>query len=259
MTYHSVKKQPRSKVFSFGLSIIGLFLFVVFWPTFRSLLLPVFEPVASKIGVSDTVIGKFFSSFDAAFTSKSKLEKENRALSLTIEHLENDLALREASLRQLGGVSLSGVPASTAVLVLHPLMRDVSTIYSTLLLSKGFKEGVQQGSLVYIRSRQAVCKITAVYTSTSLCTLFTSRDEITEGVVGSSTVFLSGAGGSSFTASIARGDGIKEGDVVYLKEDQSYTLGSVVKVDRDMQSAFWKVYVRGGYSPTSAHVFYSNQ
>lgn len=259
MTYHSVKKQPRSKYFKFGVSILLLMLFVVFWPTLRSLLVPVFAPVASQVGLTNTLLGKVFRSFDTTFTSKASLARENQSLALLVERLENELALRDGNSREVDTAVASVSSSSEPILVMYPLMRDMTTVYSSVLLSKGFRDGVVEGSLVFVRGRHAVCFISDVYVSTSLCTLFTAHQENTEGVIGSSTVFLSGNGGSSYTASVSQGEGVNVGDIVYLKENPLYTLGEVVRVDKDMQAAFWKVYVKSGYNPITSHAFYMSQ
>jgi cell shape-determining protein MreC len=259
MTYHSVKKKQTPRSLYIGVSILLVFLFCFFWTSFRGVFIPIIVPLAERYGVAQTFVGKGIIALDDFFVSKKKIAKENRNLLLTIERLENELALSKSELKEYTTLVRDGVATSSIVVVMYPLVTDYGTMYSTVLLSKGFKSGITEGSLVYVRGRQAVCTVINVYTNSSLCKLFSGYGETTEAVVGSTTVYLKGDGGSAFIAEVPKEDSVKEGDAVYLKKDQSFIVGEVVHVERDAQSAFWKMYVKGAYNPLTSTLFYTNQ
>lgn len=259
MIYHSVKKKQTPRFVYFGIAIFSLTVFVFSWTSIRTIIVPVVVPLANAYGVSKTGFGKMISAIDATLVSKKSLVKNNQELSLTVERLENDLALSQAKVRELEDMSTGTSSSAAPVLVMYPVVTDYSRLYSTVILSKGFKSGVTVGSLVYMRGRHLACTITEVYVNSSLCKLFSAYDETVEGVVGGVTVFVKGDGGSSFVADISKDDAIKEGDVVYLKSDPSYALGEVREIRRDEQAAFWKIYIRSYYNPLTSSSFYTSR
>lgn len=259
MTYLSDRKKSRLQYKYYIVVVLVLGVIVYFWTGIRSALLPYSEPVAVKYGLSKSYTKAAPSSFFTFFSSKYTLASKNKELELSVERLENELALRNSKLRELYSIESNSISTSTRVIVMYPLLEDITSVYSTVLLSKGFKDGVTVDMVVYIRGRQPVCVIKEVYTSTSLCKLFSAYGESIEGVLGDVTLYVKGDGGGTYLADIPRGTVITDGDPVYLKRDQSMVLGNVVSVTRDDQAAFWKVYIRGAYNPTNSHIFYTNQ
>jgi cell shape-determining protein MreC len=189
------------------------------------------------------------------FTNKHTLIVKIRELEMNVEYLENELRERDGLLRELG----SNASSSIKTIAMYPLMKDRTEIYSTIVLSKGFKDGLTEGLLVYLRGRQPVCVLKEVHQKTSLCKLFSAHGEEIDGVVSSTTLFLKGDGGGSYVGEVPRETIIQNGDAVYLKSDETMILGTVVDVARDNQAAFWKVYVRGAYNPLTSTIFYTNQ
>ena len=129
-----------------------------------------------------------------------------------------------------------------------------------MLLSKGFKDGLQAGMVVYVRGRQGVCVIEEVHAATARCTLLSSGGVKTEGVIvnASSTEVLplEGDGGGSFIASVPKGANISLASTVVYKADPTIKLGTVVDIQDDPQDVFMRVYIRGAYNPVSSSVFY---
>lgn len=257
MKYHSGKTK-RNKYVNIVLGFIAFGLFIYFWPAFRSVAYPVAEPVMR--GYSSTkIFAKIMPSFVTTyFVSHKTLADRNQLLEGEIERLENTLAEHDAYFREQLQVAQASSTSSSPVIVLYPIAEDLSKLYSTMLLSKGYRDGIEKGSLVYIRGQQAVCDIVEVYDRTSLCELLSKGGRSTEGVTSSSTLTLSliGAGGGNFTAEVPRGTSVSVGEQVYLRSDEKYTLGTIVDVKDEEQATGAKVFVRGMYNPVSSSIFY---
>lgn len=260
MTYLSDRRKNKRNYIRYGIGII-LFIFVVYtWPILRAKIYPNVEGVVVSYGGTKNGLSQVASSLGAYFSSRNSLLEKESTLLQSIERLENEVAERDATLKEIQLISASGSLHPETTLVLYPVMQDITRIYSTLILSKGFKDGVKEQSLVYIRGRQAVCMITEVYDRTSLCTLFSASSQKVEGVASSSiTLFLNGAGGGSFVAEVPRETDITTGEIIFLKSDQTMKLGVVTEIIHDEQMSSWYVFVRGAYNPLTSNIFYMNQ
>ncbi len=263
MTYLSDRKQSKNKLKYYLFFVVVLGFLVYGWPTVRVKVYPYIEPIIFGYGSTKHAFTILPTSVQSYFTSRSSLIEKDRALELNIERLENALAEKDAVLREQELLALNGTtPApSQSTLVMYPIMRDITTLYSSIVLSKGFKDGVELKSLVYVRGRQPVCVITEIYNKTSLCTLLSASGQSVDGVTtssaSSSTVLtLRGNGGGAFVADVPRDTVITIGDTILLRSDQSMTLGTVVSVTRDNQATSWHVYVRGAYNPVTSSIFY---
>lgn len=261
MKYLSDKSKIKKRYFTSTLIFVAFALFIYYWSSFRAVAYPVAEPVLLGYGSTKT-IARFVPSFVSTYvTSHKKLAESNKNLEINIERLENQLAEKEAFIRETFLVNeVEASQPGVRVLPLYPLAEDVTKLYSTVLLSKGYKDDIQKGSVVYIRGMQPVCEIIDVYDRTSLCELFSKGGRITEGVTSSSTVTLTllGEGGGSFVASLPKDIDVQVGESVYLRGDQAYTLGTVVMVQEDSQATGVKIYVKGAYNPAVSSIFYVN-
>lgn len=259
MRYLSDRSKTKRRYINVALGAVAFGLFIYYWPAIRSVAYPFAEPLLRGYGTTKStvhILPEFVSTY---FTSRSELSKRNRDLEMDIERLENQLAEKESALHERdllaeGQIAGNSVP----VIVLYPIAEDITKLYSTMLLSKGYRDGVEKGGLVYVRGRQAVCEIADVYDRTSLCEMLSKGDRQTEAVTSSSTITLTllGAGGGNYTAELPKGTNILVGEILYLRSDQSLTLGTVVAVKEEEQSTGAKIFVRGAYNPIKSSVFY---
>lgn len=261
MKYRSGRRNNRIKYINILLAFVAFGLFIYYWPQFRTVARPLIEPVMRGYGGTKGFLNFFPESFTTYFSSRNDLATRNADLEMEVERLENRLAERDALLREralLAGVSAE--PQLAPSIVMYPIAEDITKMYSTILLSKGYKDGVEKSALVYVRGLQPVCEIVEVYDKTSLCELYSKGNRITEGVTSSSsiTLSLSGIGGGSFIAEAPKGALIAVGETVYLRSNQAFTLGTVVLIKEDEQSTGAKIYVRGAYNPVTSSLFYMN-
>ena len=262
MKYLSDKSKSRRNSYrNATLFFIACVVFVYFWQPIRATLYPVIEPVirtyAGTKGAA-SFVPTFLSTY---FSTRGELATRNSDLEISVERLENQLAEKEGLIREyealIGGVA-TGTPSS--VIVMYPVMEDVTKLYSTIILSKGYREGIEVGGLVHVRGVQAVCEIIEVYDKTSLCELLSKGNKMTEGVTASSSITLSleGNGGGNYIGTTVKGSLVYVGEQVYLRSNPMYTLGTIVKVQEDDQDTGAKVYIRGAYNPVNSSIFYLN-
>jgi cell shape-determining protein MreC len=264
MTYLSDKAKKRKNRVRYSIGAVFFVLVLVFWSYIRSFIAPALEPALMFYGEKKQTVASFPDFFKKYTASNAKLLQNTKDLEIQIERLENELAERDGELRILRDLFIddSNEQATTSkkltpVITMYPLMQDVTKLYSTILLSKGFKDGVTVDSYVHIRGKQAVCVIKEVYTGTSLCSLLTASGVSTEAVTSSSSITLTLVGrGGSFVANVARDTPISIGEKVFLKSDQSVILGEVSDVSNNNQDTSWHVFIHGAYNPVTSSIFY---
>ncbi|MDB5260246.1 MAG: hypothetical protein JWN37_477 [Candidatus Nomurabacteria bacterium] len=257
MTYLSDKKRKKRGYIWYSVVILLIFIFVYFWPSVRTFLYNYVEGPVIIYGSTRTGIVSIPYNVSTYFKSKKDLEDINRGLELNIERLENEIAVKDAI---ISDNKLSQNGSSVSTLEMYSILEDSTNIYSTIILSKGFKDGLEINKLVYLRGRQPVCIIVEVHDQTSVCKLLSSSGSFIEGVSpNGETLFLKGDGGGTFIADIPRDAILNEGDSVHLKSDPTLLLGTVVSIVKDNQATAWKVYVRGQYNPITSNVFYTDK
>ncbi len=261
MTYLSGRSRTRKKYVPVILGFIAFALLIYYWTSMRTVAYPLVLPIVKGFASSKDVTSGFFSAFSTYFTSRSSLAARNAELEITIERLENQLAQKDALLREELDVRAGSIGSSTSpILVMYPIAQDITRLYSTVLLSKGYKDGLEKGEFVYIRGQQAVCDIVEIYTTTSLCELLSKGGRMTEGVTSASgaTLVLTGQGGGNFIGELPKAAELSVGEEVYLRSNPSLSLGTIVSIKEDEQATQAKVYIRGAYNPATSQVFYSS-
>lgn len=260
MTYLSGKAQKKRSYTRYAL-LTGVFLIIcIFWPMVRKYTYGVLEPVVIRYGFTKQSLVVFPEFFGTYITSHKTLALENQNLKLENERLENELADKDVSLRELvtsDSLSVSTTTSHKTTLVLYPLTQDITKLYGTILLSKGYKDGIDIGDTVYIRGNQAACTIKEVYNSSSLCLLLTASGVVTEGVTSSSSITLTLTGrGGHYLANIARDTPVVAGELVYLRSNPRIILGKVQQVANNNQDTSWHVFVESAYNPVTSSIFY---
>jgi cell shape-determining protein MreC len=259
MKYHSGREdRAKRRYVNFGLGFVAFALFIYFWTPFRGQAYPLVEPLMraySSSKISAFLVPEFLRTY---VSSRKSLEQKNKDLEAAIERMENQLAEKNGQIRELSLVSSLAAPGSNPVIVMYPIAEDITKIYSTVLLSKGYKDGVESGSIAYLRGMQPACEILEVYDTTSLCELLSKSGRLTEGVTSSSSVLvmLEGQGGGNFIAHVPKATTITPGEEVLMRSNQAYVLGTVVSVEEEQQATGAKVYVRGSYNPVHSSLFY---
>lgn len=255
MTYLSDKRKQntRSKIVGGVLVVAALLTF--FWKTIVVEISPVTLPVVETYASSRNGVMAIPHAIASYFTSRSAYEEKISSLELEIERLENMMAL---SLRTEENIAASTTLSEDTALRAYPIIEDMTGLYDTILISKGFVDGVAEGSKVYLRGRQVVGTVTQVHKKTSLVSLYSASGSTVRGVIPelSLAFTLEGAGGGSFMALLPKTLSPTEGMAVYLESDPTMILGTVVRIENDPQDIALRLYIRGAYNPSNSHTLY---
>ncbi len=260
MTYLSGKAQKKRSYVKYALCVSVFLIIVIFWPQVKAFSYKVLEPVTVKLGFTGKSLQMFPEFFGTYITSHKALALKNKNLASEIDQLttmlsEKDAALRELTLKQTGKELATSTRSE--IIVMYPLMQDVTKVYQTVLLSKGFKDGIDVGNMVYVRGNQAVCTIIEVYNASSKCLLLTADGVTTEGVTSSSSVNVSLVGrGGHYLANILRDTPVTVGEIVYLRSNPKIVLGKVKSIANNNQDTSWHVFVEGVYNPVTTSSYY---
>lgn len=258
MIYLSDRKKQYSRRTRLVILIIFLFILSFFWKQIRVLTYPVVLPVAQVVtNVIDGVfsVPSFFSTYITSHkTSSEKID----SLEKNIELLENKVAGQNSQLEQYVAKDELQAKGHLATLEVYPIAQDLYFLYSTILISKGFTDGVEEGMIVYTRGYQPVGTVTQVYRSTALVSLFSASGNKVNGFtdVNKITLSLVGEGGGNFIAQIPKEMNVTIGDSIFLSQDPAMNVGSVVDIQGSPQDFFKTVYIRGAYNPAKQNNYF---
>ncbi len=263
MTYLSDKTASRRRIFKLILVIVILSILSFAWVEIRSTLAPAVVPTyVATHSVLSKIIGVPYSIVNY-FRSHDSLSLQIKNLENRTEELENQIAILKAeNLSLSGSEGINSADGSKErvkpYIAMYPIAQDLTKLYSTLLLSKGFKDGLVEDSLVYVRGRQVVCKVVEIHSSTSLCELFSASLNLVEGVTTETkeNINLIGDGGGNYVAHVPKESNYKIGEEIMYKAEQTMKLGDIVDIKNDPQDVFVWVYIRGTYNPVTSSIFY---
>ena len=265
MTYLSARSKRNTKHIRIAVLVIFVLIISFFWKPIQRVMYPAVLPIINTyVSIRDTGSG-FPHTLITFFTSRSEYETKIQSLETKIEYLENEVAIRNTSdentISSITSTSTTFTPSTRKSLTLFPVVKDMSTLYNSIVLSRGFVDDLEEGSIVYVRGYQAVGYITTIYKTTSVMKLYSSSGEKVEGVVKDidASVTLTGQGGGSYLIEVPKTINVQEGQIVYLAAQQDMPLGTIVSVLNDPQDTFTRAYVRGAYNPNKAHIFYVNK
>lgn len=260
MTYLSGKVQKKNSYMKYALYISVFLLIVIFWVPIKKYSYTFFEPIALRLGFTKQSLVIFPEFFGTYLVSHKTLFEKNKNLELEVKRLENALADSDAELREHileNGFPLGSTTPKIQPLVLYPMMQDITKLYSTILLSKGFKDGVDIGDTVYVRGNQAACTVKEVYQLSSLCLLLTAPGVQTEGVTSSSSITLTLVGrGGHYIADVVRDTPVSVGEIVYMRSNPRIVLGTIKEVSNNNQDTSWHIFIEGAYNPLTSSIFY---
>ena len=259
MTYLSDKANKKRQYPKYVFFAILFLSIVFFWPFIRKYTYGAIEPAIVGYGTTKQSFIFFPEFFRAYTTSHQTLVNRQKELEIEIERLENEIADKDAQLKEfvVKGDNPGETSSAIGPLTMYPLMQDITRLYSTVLLSKGFKDGITTGKIVYLRGNQAVCTIKEVYNDSSLCGLLSASGSTIEGVTSSSTITLTLIGrGGYYLSNIARDTPVSVGEKVYLRSDPKMVLGVIKQVANNNQDTSWHAFIEGSYNPLTSSIFY---
>lgn len=258
MTYLSDKKKQQSRWIRYSALVIFLLVISIFWKQVRSVAYPVVIPVAQ--GVSNVLSGIFSmpSFFSTYLTSHKTSTEKIELLEKNIELLENRVASQDAELEHYIAKDELQSKGHLATLEVNMIAQDLYFLYSTMLISKGFTDGVEEGMIVYTRGYEPVGTVTEVYGDTALVSLLSSTGNKVNGFTGQNkiTLPLVGDGGGNFISQIQKDIEVKIGDDIFLSQNPVMKVGNIVDIQGSAQDFFRTVYIRGAYNPAKQNNYF---
>lgn len=135
---------------------------------------------------------------------------------------------------------LGRMPPQTKGVLARVITKPNQSIYDTMLIDAGARDGIVVGKTVYALGTVALGKVTAVYADTALVTLFSaSGNQIAGSVVSSGvSLTLSGRGAGEYELRMPRDIRFVRGDVIVEQSTHAKILGVVESVEADSRDPF---------------------
>jgi len=244
MNYLLDKKIKRDKYLKTALGVIVLI--VVFY--FRSGIFNGFSYVGEIIFHPVLVLGnnimEKFGNLGAYFTSKNSLYLQNQNLQSQLNQEEtrisnyNSLLLENDNLKEILGRKDTKEPAILAAILSKPNR----SIYDTLIIDAGTKEGIKEGDTVFALGNVPIGRIALAYSNSSKVILFSNSGEKTQAVVLGINIFMElvGRGGGNFEMIMPKDFILQKGDQVVMPGINPYLLAVVERIIFDPRDPFVK-------------------
>lgn len=253
MTYLKRSKRPNRQAGKAAVAIAGLvvvfainFFFPRFFPT-------VFYPVTSVLMRGESSSVGFFVSMGEIVRSKYSLIKENR-------RLEEEVAARDRSLLRLDALERENESLKSAFdrsgkgdYVLGVILsRPPVSLYDTLVVDVGSRDGVKVGNKVYAEGDVLIGDVEEVFGSQAKVSLFSAPGRVMSVLVGTSTVAAeaTGRGNGNFVTKLPSGSKISQGATVALPHIHSHIFGVVGSVTLDSSASVQTIFFN---SPVNIH------
>ncbi len=254
MTYLLDRNKKRKNIKLF-FSIVLFLIVIIFWSPVKKFSYPIVEPVLTFVVSVKDFIFLIPKNIVIYFHSKNYYDERVKNLEQNVEDLENKLAINEEIIRSQN--LLKDVKDIKKIIVANPVLRDPTSIYNTVILSKGFSDGINISYLVYIRGMEPVGKIEKVHSKTSELNLFSASGNKIDGVlINEKIIPLVGTGGGNFIANLPKDFAVNVGDNIYYATKGYGLLGTVSDIQNDIQDTYSKVYIKGTYNPMNVNNFY---
>lgn len=244
MSYLLDKKIKRNKFLKYILLIVFLFFLIYFkepvFNGFSSVANFIFRPVF----ILGNNVGGKLSNMSAYFYSKKSLLIENN-------DLKNKLSLQEARMMNYNSVLdenlkikeiLSRKREKTDMILGNVLSKSNQSIYGTLLLDIGERDGIVIGQKVFALGNVPIGYIAETNINTSKVVLYSNGGEKTEAVISGSDTFMQiiGRGGGNFEMILPRDFIIEKGTEVVLPGINPYIVAIVETIISDPRDSFQK-------------------
>lgn len=197
--------------------------------------------------VFGNTISRSFSNTSYFFNSKKALYRENENLKLEILQSEADRANylsvldENIKLKEILGRKKEG----HNMVVASILSKPNRSIYDTIIVDVGTKQGVDINQRVFALGNIPIGKISEVYLNSSKVVLFSNREEKTEVLINGKDTYMQvvGRGGGNFEIILPKDFNLENGTEIILPGITPYVLGIVAKTISDPRDAFGKALV----------------
>lgn len=248
MSYLLDKKEKRKKFLNIAFGVV-IFIFLFYFRLsifngFSYISQTIFRPILS----AGNSVGEKFGNSISYFLSKNSLYVENQNLQSQIKEEEvrmanyDSIVAENASLKEI----LGRKNEKTAMILAAILSKPNKSIYDTLLIDAGIKEGVKVGDTVFALGDVPVGRVDIVYDNSSKVVLFSNSGETTQATISNKNVFMDlvGRGGGNFEMILPRDFVLQKGDQALMPGSNAYVLAIAETVISDPRDPFTKALLR---------------
>ncbi|HAS80839.1 MAG: hypothetical protein UR25_C0004G0066 [Candidatus Nomurabacteria bacterium GW2011_GWE1_32_28] len=245
MSYLLDKKTKRNKLIKYIISFLVLCVLAYFRsPVFNrlsSFSYFVFRPVL----VLGNNIGQIISGTGSYFYFKKSLLLENENLKFKLDEQEARISNYNSILEENYKIKeiLGRKHKDSDMILATILSKQNQSIYSTIIIDIGAKDGVVSGQRVFAFGNIPLGHVAEVYSNYSKINLFSNPGEKVEVVIVGNDVLMQliGRGNGNFEMILPRDFVLEKGTEVVLPGIDSYVIGIVQTIVSDPRDSFQKV------------------
>jgi len=244
MNYLLDKKIKKRKIYKISGAIVVLILVIYFHTGIFNGLSTAAHFVFRPVIVLGNNLGNKLSSIGVYFKSKEALSIENENLKAQILADEAARANFTTTIDENNKMKeILGNKKVTADFILAGILsKPNQSLYDTLLIDRGVKEGIAIGKKVFALGNIPIGYIGEVYGNSAKVILFSSPGERTEVVINGKAVFMTavGRGGGNFEMVLPRDFVLDIGTEIDLPGIDVHVLGTVQTIISDPRDSFQK-------------------
>ena len=244
MSYLLDKKIKRKKFLYAVFFVIVLFVLFYFRTNVFSNLSLLSHVIFRPVLVLGRNFGEKFSNLSLFIASKNFLQLENTDLKsqLNEERIRilnyNSILAENINLKEILGRKNEKVLMTLASILTKPNQ----SLYDTLIIDAGSKEGVQTGDMVFVLGNVPIGRVVNVYLNSSKVILFSNNGEKTQALISDKDIFMEvvGRGGGNFEIIVPAEITLTKGDQIILPGIVPYVLAIIETVISDPRDPFVK-------------------
>ena len=244
MSYLLDKKAQRTKFFKIAFCVIILIILFYFRSGIFNGLSYVAGGLFRPILILGNNVGEKFGNLGAYFTSKNSLYLQNQTLQSQLNEEEMRMAnYNSISDENIGLKEILGRKNEKTSMVLATILsKPNQSIYDTLVVDVGAKQGIKIGDTVFAFGNIPVGRISEIYPSSSRIILFSNAGEKTQAIISGKDIFMElvGRGGGNFEMILPRDLTLQKGDQIVLPGINPYVLAIVQTIISDPRNPFTK-------------------
>ena len=242
-----------------NINIFILIIFIIYFfsfPHFKIFIAKFSNPFFAKINFQNIFVNNSYLNFHNYFSGLENVSLRNKSL-------EQDLEDRESEIMNLkeNSVTANQVSLGPSFVEAKILNQDYFKIYESVILNKGFVDGVAKGNEVYLYPNYFLGNIERIENDKSILSLASSHKKLLKGLLKNNlqpdlVIDLLGLGGGDFSFEIPESVVIATGTLIYLYKDTSKLIGEIIGLEKLETSLYQKVLVRGYYNLATSGRYY---
>jgi len=245
------------------INIFILIIFIIYFfsfPHFKTSIAKFSNPFFAKINFQNIFVTKSYLNFQNYFSGLENLALRNKSLEQDLEDRESEIMNLKENFKE-NSLTINNVSLGTNFVEAKILNQDYFKIYESVILNKGFVDGVSKGDEVYLYPNYFLGNIERIENDKSIFSLASGHKKLLKGVLKDNSqnnlvIDLLGLGGGDFAFEIPESILISTGTLIYLYKDPSKLIGEIIGLEKLETSLYQKVLVRGYYNLATSGRYY---